>query len=76
MDSANQVGLKTCTYRDGFFISIPCENREAIRDYLAEHDNFFIVALKKGLRFAPCAVNEEKCSKAPSLIKEAIDKLD
>ena len=76
MDSANQVGLKTCTYRDGFFISIPCENRDAIRDYLAEHDNFFIVALKKGLRFAPCAVNEEKCSKAPALIKKAIDKLD
>jgi aromatic-amino-acid transaminase len=76
MDSAKEVGLKTCTYRDGFFISIPCENREAIRDYLADQKNFFIVALKKGLRFAPCAVNEEKCGRAPTLIKAAIDKFD
>ncbi|MCH4072890.1 pyridoxal phosphate-dependent aminotransferase [Pseudoramibacter sp.] len=76
MDAAKQVDLKTCTYRDGFFISIPCEHREEIRDYLADKKNFFIVALQKGLRFAPCAVNEEKCGKAPALIKEAINAFD
>lgn len=34
--------------------------------------NVFIVALAKGLRFAPCAVSEEKCRKAPQLILDAI----
>ncbi len=39
-------------------------------------ENFFIVALKKGLRFAPCAVSEEKCAKAPKMILEAIKEVN
>jgi aromatic-amino-acid transaminase len=34
------------------------------------------VALAKGLRFALCAVNEEKCHKAPALIKKALVEID
>lgn len=71
MTAAKEVGLPTCTYDDGFFISIPCENPVAVSDALMEK-NVFIVALAKGLRFAPCAVSEEKCKKAPGLILEAL----
>ena len=35
-------------------------------------DNVFVVPLKKGLRFAVCAVSEEKCAVAPSIIKNAL----
>lgn len=33
----------------------------------------FIVANENGLRFAVCAVSEEKCKISPRLIKDAID---
>ena len=36
-------------------------------------DNVFVVPLKKGLRFAVCAVSEEKCAAAPSIIKNALE---
>lgn len=75
LDAAKDVGLDICPYVDGFFISIPCDHTEAVRDELMTKD-FFIVALKKGLRFAPCAVSEEKCRKAPGLIKAAIEKVN
>lgn len=75
MNAAKEVGLKTCTYRDGFFLSVPSKNPEAVRDHLIKED-FFLVALAKGLRFALCAVNEEKCHKAPALIKKALVEID
>lgn len=40
---------------------------------MLEDQNIFIVALKKGLRFAPCAVAEADCLKVPALIKKAVD---
>lgn len=72
LGEAERVGLKLCDYKDGFFISIPCDNPKAAGNMLMD-DNIFIVALKKGLRFAPCAVNEEDCAKVPALIKKAVD---
>lgn len=35
----------------------------------------YIVANKNGLRFAVCAVSEDKCKIAPKLIIEAIDEV-
>lgn len=75
LDAAKDAGLEICPYVDGFFISIPCENTEAVRDELMTKD-FFIVALKKGLRFAPCAVSEAQCRIAPGMIEAAIEKIN
>ena len=75
LTNAEKIGLKICDYHDGFFLSIPCENPTAVSDKLMEKD-FFIVALKKGLRFAPCAVSIEKCAKAPQMILEAIEEVN
>lgn len=69
---AQKCGLDILPYRDGFFISIPCDNPKAVSEELTK-DNVYIVPLKKGLRFAVCAVDENKCKAAPSIIKNAMD---
>lgn len=70
--ASKEVGLEILPYRDGFFISIPCDNAKAVGDKLMD-ENLFLVPLQKGLRFAVCAVSEEKCKKAPQIIKRAMD---
>lgn len=74
VEESKKVGLEILPYRDGFFISIPHDNPVAVQTELIK-DNLFLVSLKKGCRFAVCAVSEEKCRKAPALIKKAIDNL-
>ncbi len=72
VEAANEVGLELLPYRDGFFVSLPCDNPYEISDALIEK-NLFMVPLGKGIRFAVCAVSEEKCRKAPKVIKEVMD---
>ena len=72
---AKKVNLDILPYLDGFFISIPCENPKEISQKLIE-ENLYIVPLKKGLRFAICSVNEEKCEIAPSIIKKVMESLN
>lgn len=69
---AQKVGLPILPYRDGFFISIPCEDPTAVSEELTK-DNVYAVPLKMGIRFAICAVPEEKCKIAPSIIKNALE---
>jgi aromatic-amino-acid transaminase len=70
-EEAQKCGLEIVTYSDGFFISIPCEYSREISDRLMEKNVF----MAKGLRFAPCAVSEEKCRRAPALILEAMNEV-
>lgn len=72
---AERVGLEILPYIAGFFVSIPCDNPREVCEELTKH-NLFTVPLKMGLRFAVCAVSEEKCKKAPSIIKEALESLE
>lgn len=71
--ASDEVGLKILPYRDGFFVSIPCDNAKDLSNELIK-ENMFVVSLKKGLRFAVCAVSEEKCKLAPAIIKKVMDK--
>ena len=73
--SAKEVGLVHLPYFGGFFISIPCNNPKEVAQKLKEKD-MYIVTNKNGLRFAVCAVSEEKCEISPKLIKEAIDEVN
>lgn len=75
LEESRKVSLDLYTYSDGFFICIPCSNPVKAAEDLAA-DNLFVIPLQTGLRFAVCAVSEEKCRKSPALIKKAIDKLD
>ena len=72
---AERVGLEILPYIAGFFVSIPCDNPKEVCEELTKH-NLFAVPLKMGLRFAVCAVSEDKCKKAPSIIKEALESLE
>lgn len=74
VQAAKEVDLEILPYRDGFFVSIPCTNAKQISDELIK-ENMFVVSLKKGLRFAVCAVSEEKCKIAPAIIKNVMDRL-
>ena len=72
---AKEAGLEILPYRDGFFVSIPCKDAKKASDELIK-ENLFVVALKKGLRFAVCAVSEEKCKTAPAIIKKVLDRIE
>lgn len=71
IEESKKVGLKTCPYKSGFFISIPCENSKEVSLKLREQ-NIFIVPIPKGLRFAICSVPEEKCRKVPKILKSVL----
>lgn len=74
MDEAQAIGLKTCPFKSGFFISVPCKDPQAVAEEIKK-DHLYLVALSHGVRFAPCAVSEEKCRKAPAIIKKAMEAL-
>ncbi len=74
MEVSREVGLNLAPYKDGFFVSIPCSNPMKACEMLME-ENVFTIPLQKGLRFALCAVNEDKCKVAVRKIKSVIDKL-
>ncbi len=69
IQAAKEAGLKTVPFTAGFFVSIPCDDPMAIAAKLKE-DNLFVIPLQKGLRFAPCAVSEDKCRRAPAMIQK------
>nr|WP_312576817.1 aminotransferase class I/II-fold pyridoxal phosphate-dependent enzyme [Sedimentibacter sp.] len=75
VEASKEVELNILPYRDGFFVSIPCKDAKKASDELIK-ENMFVVSLKRGLRFAVCAVSEEKCRKAPAIIKKVLDRLE
>ena len=70
-ESAHEAGLETVPFDAGFFISIPCEDPDAISAEL-EKQGLFIVPLAKGLRVSVASISEEKCRKLPAMIKAAM----
>ncbi|MGL5754113.1 MAG: pyridoxal phosphate-dependent aminotransferase [Paraclostridium sp.] len=72
VQEAKDINLEILPYRDGFFISIPCENPIDVCEKAIE-SKLYMIPLKMGVRFAVCAVSKEKCKRAPRIIKEAID---
>ena len=70
-EAAHEAGLETVPFDAGFFISIPCEDPDAISAEL-EKQGLFIVPLAKGLRVSVASISEEKCRKLPAMIKAAM----
>ncbi len=70
-EAAHEAGLETVPFDAGFFISIPCEEPDAISAEL-EKQGLFIVPLAKGLRVSVASISEEKCRKLPAMIKAAM----
>ncbi len=73
--SANEVGLNIVPFDAGFFVSIPCENPEAVGLEL-QKEGIFTVPLGKGLRVSVASISEDICKKLPSAILKAIKKVN
>ena len=71
MEEAEKIGLKPCPYDSGFFITIPCDNPDAVGERLQEMD-IFCVAMGKGIRVSVASNTEEECRKMPKAIKAAM----
>lgn len=70
---AAAAGLETVPFTGGFFVTVPCEDPDALCDKLAEQD-IYLIPVAGGVRISVAACPEEKCSKLPSIIKETMDR--
>jgi aspartate aminotransferase/aromatic-amino-acid transaminase len=61
LSEAQEVGLPTYPYRDGFFVTIPVPNdrKSELNQRLADN-NIFLVEVAHGLRVALCSVPKDK----------------
>lgn len=73
--AANEVGLKTVPFDAGFFVSIPCDNADAVGLEL-QKEGIFTVPIGKGLRVSVASISEDICKKLPTSILKAINKVN
>ncbi len=71
-EEAEKVGLEIVPFDAGFFVSVPCDDPDAVSRKLEEKD-VFLVPLKLGIRVSVASVPEDKCRRLPALIKEAME---
>lgn len=71
-EEAQKIGLKILPFTAGFFITVPCEDPEAVSRRL-EKKNAFCVPMSKGVRVSVASISEEKCRRLPGLIKAAME---
>ena len=72
MEAAKEVGLETVPFRSGFFMTVPCDNPEAVAAKL-ETEGIFTVPLAKGIRVSGASISEEVSRRLPKAIKKAIE---
>lgn len=72
---SEKIGLKTLPFKCGFFVTVPCKNDEAVYDYLVTK-KVHVAPVGKAIRVAICSISKEHAKLLPSLIKEAILKVD
>lgn len=70
-EEAAKAGLVTVPFDGGFFVSIPCDNPDALSARL-EKEGIFLVPLAKGLRVSVASVAEDKCRMIPARIVAAM----
>lgn len=74
LENACAQNLPVTNYKDGFFVSVKCQDPHALCERLIA-DNLFTVPLNHGIRLALCAISENKCRLAPKLIRKALDEM-
>ncbi len=73
-EEAQKAGLEIVPFDAGFFVSIPCDDPDAVSAEL-EKQGLFIVPLAKGLRVSVASISEEKCRKIPAAVKAVMDNM-
>lgn len=74
-NAANKAGLEIVPFDAGFFVSIPCQNPDAVGEEL-QKAGIFAVPLGKGLRVSVASLSEEVCKSLPESILKAIKKVN
>ncbi len=72
MQASSKAGLKVCPYDSGFFVTVPCQNAEAVSCELQKM-NVFTITLGPGIRVSVASNTEEECRAMPAKIKAAMD---
>lgn len=70
-EEAKRVGLEIVPFMAGFFVTIPCEDPDALCQAL-EEKGVFLIAISGGVRVSIASIPEADCKKLPALIKEMI----
>ena len=73
-EEAEKVGLEIVPFDAGFFVSVPCEDPDALSKKLEEQD-IFLVPLKMGIRVSVASLSEEKCRRLPGAIKKTMEEM-
>lgn len=70
-EEAAKIGLEIVPFRAGFFVSVPCDDPDAVSKKLEEKDAF-CVPMSKGIRVSVASISEAKARMLPAMIKEAL----
>lgn len=70
--AAAECGLEIVPFSAGFFVTIPCSDPDGLCAKLQEK-NVFLIPLSKGVRVSIASASEDKCSRLPAIIKEALE---
>ncbi|MDD2190363.1 MAG: aminotransferase class I/II-fold pyridoxal phosphate-dependent enzyme [Eubacteriales bacterium] len=73
--SANDVGLNMVPFDAGFFVTVRCENADAVGLEL-QKEGIFTVPVGKGLRVSVASISEDKCKTLPISILKTIKKVN
>ena len=65
---ANEVGLKMLPYKEGFFITIPCQHPQKTYQSLMTKD-IFVIPLSNAIRVAVAAISLKEIKGLPEIIK-------
>lgn len=71
LEECKRVGLKTLPFNCGFFITIPCQNPDAVYRKLVMR-KIHIIPLDKVLRVTIAAISLAECKRLPKEIKDVI----
>lgn len=75
LEAASNVQLPITNYCGGFFVSVPCNDPNALCEALIE-EKLFAVPLQNGIRLALCAISEEKCVQSAQIIKRVMEQIN
>ena len=75
INEAKEEELPMCTYRGGFFITVPLGDDTEKIGLELQKENIFTVILDKGLRVAICSVPKRQLHGLPAKIKKVIDRV-
>ena len=73
-DAAKECGLEIVPFRAGFFVTIPCDDPDALCQAL-EKKGIFLIAINGGARVSIASIPESDCKKLPAIIKTTLDEM-